>query len=132
MLKQRAAMRTCVRLRRPRLSEAGTTTEAVVKCLIDGHDWCGIEVISMAIRSADETRALSSRVHSLVYMYSLSNHLDDTHATLSATALQLCSIDRMRAVTLTHTCIVLITRLTTTRVSSDSYTNVLRSERAPT
>ena len=55
--------------------------------------------MSVVNRSADETRALSSRIHSL----RLSNHLDDTHATLSATALQLCSVDRTRAVTLTHT-----------------------------
>ena len=58
--------------------------------------------MSVVIRSADETRALSSRIHSL----QLSNHLDDTHATLSATALQLCSVDRTRAVTLTHTYII--------------------------
>ena len=58
--------------------------------------------MSAVIRSADETRALSSRIHSL----QLSNHLDDTHATLSATALQLCSVDRTRAVTLTHTYII--------------------------
>ena len=58
--------------------------------------------MSAVIRSADETRALSSRIHSL----QLSNHLDDTHATLSATALQLCSVDRTRAVTLTHTFII--------------------------
>jgi hypothetical protein len=103
VLKQRAAMRTCVRLRRPRLSEAGAKTEAVVKCVIDGHDWCGVEVISMAIRSADETRALSSRIHSLRLVQSPRRH---THATLSATALQLCSVNRMRAVTLTHMCIV--------------------------
>jgi hypothetical protein len=37
VLKQRAAMRTYVGQRRPRLSEAGATTEAVVKCVIVGH-----------------------------------------------------------------------------------------------
>eukprot|EP00966_Prymnesium_polylepis_P142875 3298875-Prymnesium_polylepis.1 len=73
--KQRAAMRTCVRQRRrPRLSEAGATTEAVVKCVIDGHDWCGVEVISMAICSADQTRALSSRIHSLRLVQSPRRH----------------------------------------------------------
>ena len=38
VLKQRAATRTCVCQRRPRLSEAGATTEVVVNHVIVGHD----------------------------------------------------------------------------------------------
>eukprot|EP00966_Prymnesium_polylepis_P172973 4000694-Prymnesium_polylepis.1 len=64
VLKQRAAMSdedlcpsATATLEQGRRDDRGG---AVVKCVIDGHDWCGIEVIWMVIRSADETRALSS------------------------------------------------------------------------
>jgi hypothetical protein len=113
--KQRAAMRTCVRHRRRALERGrrGTSNDRgrrdVKKCVIVGHDWCGVE----RLKSSRDGHSQRRRNKGAELTYSLtinglSNHLDGTHATLPATALhtlQLCSVDRMRAVsvTLTHT-----------------------------
>eukprot|EP00966_Prymnesium_polylepis_P281991 6516203-Prymnesium_polylepis.1 len=60
VLKQRAAAKTCVCQRRPHLSEACATAEVVVNDVIVGDDWCGVEVISVSIRSADAGRRMDT------------------------------------------------------------------------
>ena len=73
--------------------------------VIFGHDCdaaLNLSEHSQRRRDKGADRALRLRIHSQRF----SNHLDDTHATLSVTALQLCfgrSKTRAVSVTLTHT-----------------------------